>query len=220
MTLGLLFVVGPVVTLIHELGHALAAIALGRRVEMLAVGHRDDLRVRIGGTVLRFGRTLGGEWSGFVTLDPESEPDEVMAIAFLGPVANLVTAPLFAAAAQSGATTGPMETLLWLVAAISVLTAVTNLVPRGPSADGQVSDGRLIQIAWAVHRGVALDLPAPKASPPVPAGPEPRTRWPFLAVLGIVVVLAVAAGGPLLAAPVLILFGYVALKGGHRTRAY
>jgi hypothetical protein len=73
--------------------------------------------------VLRFGRTLRGEWSGFVTLDPEASPDEVIAIALLGPLANLGTAPLFAAAAQSGGISGALETAPWLVAATSVLTA-------------------------------------------------------------------------------------------------
>ena len=217
VVVALVVIVGPVVTLIHEVGHALAALALGRRVDMLAVGHHEDVTVTIGRTVLRFGRSLDGEPAGFITLDPESSPDEVMAIALLGPVANLGTAPLFAVAAQSAATSGPFESVLWWLAVVSVLAGIGNLVPRGDYG-GRMSDGRLIQVAWAVHRGRPLpELRVPEASEP---GPDPRTRWPFLVILALVFVVALAAevyGAALL---MVLLFGYVALTGGHRTKAF
>ena len=217
VVVALVVIVGPVVTLIHEVGHALAALALGRRVDMLAVGHHEDVTVTIGRTVLRFGRSLDGEPAGFITLDPESSPDEVMAIALLGPVANLRTAPLFAAAAQSAATSGPFESVLWWLAVVSLLVGIANLVPRGDH-EGSMSDGGVIQLAWAVHRG--RPLPQLRAAKPAEPGPEPRTRWPFLVVLACVFVLALAAAVYEAAFAIVLLFGYAFLSGGHRTRAF
>lgn len=213
--LGWLIVVPPVVTLIHELGHAIGALALGRRVDMLAVGHHEDVTVTIGSTVLRFGRSLAGKPSGFITLDPEASSDEVIAIALLGPLANLMAAPLLASLARSDATGGLLDTLLWQISVVSVIVGIANLVPRGHYG-GDLSDGRLIQIAWAVHRG----RPLPVLPQPTDPGPAPRTRWPFLMVLGIVFVGALAIGATVPALGILVLFGFVAVTGGLRTRAF
>jgi hypothetical protein len=212
-------VLGPLITLIHELGHALAALALGRSVSEFVVGHHEDVTVTIGRTVLRFGRSSDDQPAGFVRLDPGSSPDEVLAIALLGPLANLITAPLFAAAARSDGTSGWFETVLWLAAFGSIIVGLWNLIPsRGRG--GGLSDGAIIQLAWAVHRGRLLPEFPERTSPEAKSEPEPETHWIVLAVLGLVFIVAMAASAYEAAGAMLLVFGVAFLIGGHRTKAF
>jgi hypothetical protein len=48
----------PFLTLVHEVGHALAVRARGLPLDSLAMGDADDLIIRAGGVLLRFGRML------------------------------------------------------------------------------------------------------------------------------------------------------------------
>ena len=82
-----------------------------------------------------------------------------------------------------------------------------------------MSDGRLVQIAWAVHRGRPLpDLPVWKDAEP--ESEAPRTRPIFLVLLGLAFVAAMAVSAYGAAGAMLLIFGVVALAGGLRSKAF
>jgi membrane-associated protease RseP (regulator of RpoE activity) len=220
----------PLLTLIHELGHAIAVRLRGLPLESLVVGDADDLILRIGGVTLRFGRMLDGDAdAGFVRYDAaQASPDDRIVIALAGPAANLVVAPVFAGLAAIGGTSGPFDACLWLLAAVSVVLAVVDLVPSGtPGTSTSISDGRVVQLAWAARRGPVLHWTEPEAEPPAPSlaaeAPSERHgsfRWPFVTALFLVAVIAFTAGGPTLLMPLILVFGLAFLQGAHRDKLW
>ncbi|HEY7199135.1 MAG TPA: site-2 protease family protein [Candidatus Dormibacteraeota bacterium] len=130
-------------TAVHELGHAVAARAVGFGVAGVRVGPvvavRDGARWRLG---LTWDMAVGGE----LLPDPFS-PDRLRrrhaAMIAGGPAAHLLLAAVaLAAAAASGGI------LLWFTAATLGAGALANVVPGRPRLSGRWTDGRWL-LAWA-----------------------------------------------------------------------
>jgi hypothetical protein len=157
----LAFVVQPLATLGHELGHAVVALLLGARPSLIVVGRGPFLRVRAEPTLILFSvlPTRGVPFAGVCRYTPSGLPWRSIAlIALAGPLATLlelVSVVLFGSAAwDDGALARALIvwTSLWL--AVSV---VVNLWPRGdvvhPGSDqGFRRDGDLARYAYARHR--------------------------------------------------------------------
>ncbi len=227
----LVTVVGlPFLVLVHELGHAFAVRFRRLPLEAIVVGDAEDLIIRAGGVLVRFGRTLDNEGAaGFVRYDAsKASVSDVIVIALAGPLANAIVAPALARLALIGGTHGPLDACLWILSAASVLTAIGNLIPRGrPGTSDLLSDGRIVQLAWAARHMPAGDWtdleappPAPSLTPPAPAERPSGMRWPFAAALLLVAVLAFAAGGVELLMLLVVVFGGAVLQGAHRRKAW
>jgi hypothetical protein len=138
---------GPLVMLVHELGHAAAALALTRGPVVVQTGRRAFLTPRIGRLTLAIGP--GGLQAGACWhLAPESRRAEA-AIAAAGPLASLATA---ATAATACLLAPPRAAGLALaaVAVLAALDALANLWPalhparRTVTGAPQESDGRIV----------------------------------------------------------------------------
>jgi hypothetical protein len=118
--------VGVVVAmLIHEGGHAAAAVVLGYRVEWVVLGG-------IAGVTAYRGR--------------DDRPLDRMAVALAGPAANALAALTLASVA--GLLVGGARDAVGLAAVLNAVGLVVNLVPlRG-------SDGAAAIQAWRDHRGM------------------------------------------------------------------
>jgi hypothetical protein len=90
-------IVVPLVVLIHEAGHAIAALVLRRRVAELTVGDDDPLlTMRVGRFRVRLGAITGrGDVAGFVRYDGlGADARSTFVIALAGPMASLAGAVL------------------------------------------------------------------------------------------------------------------------------
>jgi hypothetical protein len=140
-------------------------------------------------------------------------------IALAGPAANLGTAAVIGGAALTDLSGISIDVGLWLLAAGNLLAGVANLVPSGtPGTSDPPSDGRVAQLVWALDHGHAIPAhePGPPASDEAPEPPSASFRWPFVAALLAVAVLAVAVGQAALLMPLAVLFGGALLLGAHR----
>jgi hypothetical protein len=158
------FVVQPLATLGHELGHALAALLLGGRPSLIVVGRGPFLRVRAEPTLILFSvlPTRGVLFAGICRYNPAGLPWRSVAfIALAGPMASLVellAAVLLGPAVwHSGALARMLIvwTDIWLAVSL-----VVNLWPRGgatrPGTDRALRrDGDLARYAYARHRAAA-----------------------------------------------------------------
>jgi hypothetical protein len=132
-------------TAVHELGHALAARAVGFEVAGVRVGPLLALATDRGWRVrLVWEMAVGGE-----LLSVPSRPDGLgprhAAMIAAGPAAHLLVA---VAALTAALVTGAL--VLWLTAATLGLSALANLVPSRPRLSGRWTDGRWL-LAWLVH---------------------------------------------------------------------
>jgi hypothetical protein len=173
----LMVVAGIPTTLIHELGHAVAA----RRL----LG--GDVGVRVGDAAplatLRMGRITAdinalatpGRIAGEATVSAaRATARDMLLIALAGPAASLaqfaLCAPLYAAAASGGL----VHDVLWMVTAGGAGTCVLNLVPLRLNEDGTgrviATDGRLALDALRARPEAAPPRPA-SAAPPIPEAP-------------------------------------------------
>jgi hypothetical protein len=217
-------------TLVHELGHAIAVRLRGLPLKSIVVGDSNDLTLRVGAVTVQLGRALDdGDVGGYVLFEAtRASARDVMLVALAGPFANLAVASIFAALALAGATGGALDGCLWPLSVVSVAIAVGNLIPRGrPGSSDPLSDGRLVQLAWKRRRTPVrdwTDVPTPPepAAPCTPASPEPTNgfRWPFKAALLLVAVVTVAAAGVVALLPLVVLFGGVSLNGAHRRKLW
>ena len=139
---------GVPLTLLHELGHALTALALGIRRVIVNVGQPPARAIALGRLELRIRLLNRPRWAWFGTIDtPEgNEVSRARAIAVLaaGPVVSaVVLVTLLAAAAFLP---WPPVLVVWAVAAAVAwqlfVTAIPMRYPRwfGPYA-GRISDG-------------------------------------------------------------------------------
>jgi hypothetical protein len=219
-------IVPPALVLIHELGHAIAVRLLGLPLESLVVGDSDDVIIRARGVILRFGRSLDQRApGGFVTFDAtRATARDIIVIALAGPMGNLVSVPVFVAAALFVGSGEAVTACLWLSAFSSVTIGVTSLIPAGrPGTGDLLTDGRIAQLAWAELRGQTIECPVPAAGPPSPI-PEPQPaseqsygmRWPFKVLLLLVAGLGIVGAGPVALVPLFVLFGSAWLTGAHR----
>lgn len=151
LALGLLGAYGVVV--VHELGHAVAALAVGERVREVRIGNEDRLTITAGRFRLRLGllrehSDVGGH---VVHSGSSATPRHVLVIALAGPAANLLAAAALAVptARADGFVVVPLA--LWTL--VNVAVAVDNLRPTGdPQDPNSWSDGRWAQAAWALRR--------------------------------------------------------------------
>jgi hypothetical protein len=218
----------PALALIHELGHAIAVRLLGLPLESLVVGDSDDVIVRARGVILRFGRSLDHRApSGSVTFDAtRATGRDIIVIALAGPMGNLVSVPVFVAAALFAGSGEAVTACLWLGAFGSVMIGVTSLIPAGrPGTGDLLTDGRIAQLAWAELRGRTIECPVPAVGPPSPVlEPQPALeqphgmRLPFKVMLLLAAGLAIIARGPVALGPLFVLFGCAWLTGAHRQK--
>jgi hypothetical protein len=155
----------PFVVLIHEAGHALAAVVVRARVAELTVG--DDapvVTVHVGGSRFRLGATTGkGDAAGFVLYDHgTAAPRNVFVIALAGPLASLAGAIV----------TGVLAAWTWPHPGFSLCFAsatlagfvccVENLRVSG-TGPASWSDGVWVRGAWRAMQA--------------PSAPDPAARW-------------------------------------------
>ena len=139
---------GPIVLLLHELGHGLAALALTRGPVVVQTGRRAFVTPRLGRLTLALGP--GGLQAGACWhLAPDTRRAEA-AIAAAGPLSTLLLSALAGVACLR---LDPPRGLQLLLAAISVLGALDaagNLWPalhpgrRTATGAPQESDGRIV----------------------------------------------------------------------------
>ena len=139
---------GPLVMLIHELGHAVAALVLTRGPVVVQTGRRAFLTPRIRRLTLAIGP--GGLQAGACWhLAPESRRAEA-AIAAAGPLASLVTAATAATACLILQPPRAAGLALAALAVLAALDALANLWPalhpprRTVTGAPQESDGRIV----------------------------------------------------------------------------
>jgi hypothetical protein len=139
---------GPIVLLVHELGHALAALALTRGPVVVQTGRRAFVTPRIGRLTLALGP--GGLQAGACWhLAPDTRRAEA-AIAAAGPLASLTTACVAAGAVLALGPPRPVMLALAAVAVLGTLDAIGNLWPalhparRTVTGAPQESDGRIV----------------------------------------------------------------------------
>ncbi len=221
----------PGLTLVHELGHAIAARLRGLPLKSIVVGDADHLTFRAGAVTVRLGRLLGdGDVAGYVELEPtRASARDLIVVALAGPLANLVLAPVFAALALAGPTGGALDIGLRILVAGRVGMAVGHLIHRGtPGTSDPLSDGRLVQLAWGRRDMPGAGWPDASPAPPAPSSADERPsaepargfRWPFAVALLLVAVVGVAVGGALALLPLTVLFGGAFLTGAHRSKVW
>jgi len=129
-------------TAVHELGHALAARAVGFDVAGVRVGPILALATQRGWRV-RFvwEMAVGGELLS-VPARPDGLRPRHAAMIAAGPAAHLLAG---AVAVAGAAATGAL--VLWFAAATLLLSALVNLVPSRPRLSGRWTDGRWL-LAW------------------------------------------------------------------------
>lgn len=141
--------VGPLVVLIHESGHALAALALRRRLAELRVGGGAPLvTVRARGFRLRLGLIS----AGFIVYDESaSDPKHTLAIALAGPLASLAGALVTGAlSVRAWPQIGPSLVLAWATL-VGLVCCVDSLRVSGDNP-ASWSDGVWFRAAWRVMR--------------------------------------------------------------------
>lgn len=158
----------PLSTLTHELGHYLAARACGARPGRLSVG--------------RAGGSLELELTSV-------SPRRLIVIAAAGPAAETALAGALGATCVFVVGPRPLSLVLGLVAAVMLIEAAANLIPR-VTEDHVASDGELIRLAVAEVRGTPAEL-RPAAPIPVVSG---AVWWPvgiaFVVIVGALMLFA------------------------------
>jgi hypothetical protein len=139
---------GPLVLLVHELGHAVAALAVTHGPVIVQTGRRSFATLRLGRLTLALGP--GGLQAGACWhLAPDTQRKEAV-IAAAGPLASLAVAAI---AAFACLTLDPSRTAGLALAAIAILgmlDAIGNLIPllhparRTVTGAPQESDGRIV----------------------------------------------------------------------------
>jgi hypothetical protein len=139
---------GPVVLLVHELGHAAAALALTRGPVVVQNGRRALVTPRVGRLTLALGP--GGPQAGACWhVAPDGRRAEA-AIAAAGPLASLLTGAGAGAAVLALHPPLALTLTLAALAVLGLLDALGNLWPalhparRTVTGAAQESDGRIV----------------------------------------------------------------------------
>jgi hypothetical protein len=139
---------GPIVLLVHELGHAVAALALTRGPVVVQTGRRALLTPRIGRLTLALGP--GGLQAGACWHLAPDTPRAEAAIAAAGPLASVLVAVAAGTACLALTPPRPVTLALAALAVLGALDAIGNLWPalhparRTVSGAQQESDGRIV----------------------------------------------------------------------------
>jgi membrane-associated protease RseP (regulator of RpoE activity) len=177
--LALAFVVRPVSTLLHELGHAAAAVWLGGRAAHVIVGRGPWTNLVVGRVRVSFSLlpTRGVRMSGLCRYDASGLPWRSLAwIALAGPAATLSVLVLLIALVPAAWSAGSFaRVLIVLSAAAETVSLVVNLrmVTLQPGDDRAVItdyDGAKARRAFARHREGAPppQLPLPTKAKALP----------------------------------------------------
>jgi hypothetical protein len=155
---------------VHELGHALAAGAVGFRVRMVRVGRLAATGTPGGWQLRLLPQRIRGGWVWAHPLSPEHLRVRHALFVAGGPAAHLLLAGVVLAAAKEwgGA---------WVLAAVLLLLAVgLNLLPLGLRREGRWLDGDWL-LAWSVRPRVATQRVAlGELYQAIEAGQRPR-EW-------------------------------------------
>ena len=153
-------VAGIPVVLLHELGHALAAVRLLGDEVQVSVGSTGELaRLRLGQiSVSLSALSHPGEAAGVAEFDASrATARDVLLIAVAGPAASLLGTVLTAWALSAAAPSGVLHGLLWAATSAGVVGGL-NLVPLSlrDRRDAQpiASDGRIALEAARVLRAL------------------------------------------------------------------
>ncbi|MET0402539.1 MAG: hypothetical protein ABW123_09055 [Cystobacter sp.] len=154
--LGFLWLVPAII--LHELGHAAAASALGLGWSTLRIGPLEVFRSE-GATRVRwrFDGGMGSTW-GMVRIEPRAildAPGRVAWTALAGPAVSFLCAGAHAATAYALGGTGPLEAhglaaLLWSGVLLHGAIGLFNLLPYR-NAYGQPSDGAMCLMMRRLH---------------------------------------------------------------------
>jgi hypothetical protein len=169
LTAVLEFVVQPVSTLIHELGHAAAVVALTGRPANVMVGRGPWLTLTAGQITVRFSPlpTRGVRIAGVCRHDPQGASWATLGwIALAGPLATLAELLTVLAIAPLVWGAGAFARYLLLSSVIMLVESlVRNLLPRGMKSDSSgravvaVRDGVRARMAFERHRSGAACVP-------------------------------------------------------------
>ena len=163
--------------LIHEAGHALAAVALRHRVEELSVGDDEPvLAMRVGGFRINLGAITGrGDVAGFVRYDGAGvSPRDWLVIAMAGPLASLAGAVVTGMAIAWAWPSVGLTLILSSAALTGLAQCVGNLMVTGDGPESW-SDGACVRAAWREMRtplAPAADWSDPREATSIP--PPPR----------------------------------------------
>jgi hypothetical protein len=155
------FVVQPLSTLIHELGHAAAVIGLARRRALVVVGRSPWAELKAGRLHVRFGPrpARGVLFRGLCVHDSEGLPWRTLGlIALAGPLATFLELALLLAAApalwHAGALLRPLIVLTAGCLTGSLLSNLSGEPLRGSGGRIVVGqrDGWQARRAFALHR--------------------------------------------------------------------
>lgn len=161
------FIIGPLVTLIHEMGHAVAALALGREPVSVRVGPAPArLRLSVGRLRLLLG--LRGGFYGFYEYDDRGLSRAARSIVIAaGPLASLVLATLcFAVAVGLGGGARWASTPVSIAAMAAIVQGVITALPlRYPKFWGEYaglsSDGARLRLVLAERASPSRRTPPP-----------------------------------------------------------
>jgi len=162
----------PLVTLIHEAGHALAALAVGCRIGDVVVGDdRPLLTLRNDRFRFRLGAVTGkGRATGYVVFDgSRAKPRDVLLIALAGPVASLAGATACCLLA-SWAWPEPSLTFALLMGAVAGWAACADNLRVSGDGPGTWSDGVWVRAAWRAMRRPAGWVDPHEATSVAPPG--------------------------------------------------
>ena len=144
--LPLAFLVVPPLALIHELGHAAAALVLrpGERVGVVVGRPPHLVRFVLGGRLFIAYRPLLPLWriDGVCIYENMASPTVHAVIASAGPAATLATC-LIAWNALALVGPGMLHDILWTIVLFELFSFVGNMLPL-TSQDGKRSDGATI----------------------------------------------------------------------------
>jgi hypothetical protein len=184
------FVVLPLATLGHELGHALAVSLLAQRPSLVVVGRGPFLRIKADPALVLFSvmPTRGVPFSGICRYDPSGLSWRTIAyVALAGPLASLCELIALALSVPLLWSTGPtMRLLMFLTAACLITSIAANLWPNGATpADHDRSfrrDGPMAHLAYSRYQAgaplLAIKSPVDRdgSDPPegAPSGIRPK----------------------------------------------
>jgi hypothetical protein len=176
LILALEFVIQPLSTLWHELGHAAAIICLAKRTARVVVGREPWAQLIVGRLDLRFSLVpaRGVSFRGICIYDPAEIPWRSRGlIALAGPFATLIELGALAAVAPALWHTGVVARGLVLLGGAGLVASLITNLSRDP-LDGNGSRAAVTQRdGWNARRAFALHRRG--AAPPAAATTTTRS---------------------------------------------
>lgn len=170
----LAFLVQPLATLLHELGHAFAVTRLGRRPALVIVGRGPWISATCGKVTVRFSPVppRGVRHRGVCVYNPSGLPWRSIGwISLAGPIVTGVTLAAVIAIAPALWGAGALARLIIFLTLLGlVLSLIVNLIPRQLTSQSGAAkigerDGWRARLAFKCHRqGLA-----PPHRPPRPS---------------------------------------------------